>query len=62
LTERLFVVKIGLEERMFYEGCGGVDNMFADFSKKEFVQTAVGATGSIIMGYLVMLGVLFVIS
>jgi len=36
--------------------------MFADFSKKEFVQTALGATGFIIMGYLVMLGLLFVIS
>ncbi len=36
--------------------------MFADFSKREFIQTAVGATGFVIMGYLVMLGVLFVIS
>jgi hypothetical protein len=36
--------------------------MFADFSKREFIQTAVGGTGFIIMGYLVMLGVLFVIS
>jgi len=36
--------------------------MFADFSKREFIQTAVGATGFVIMGYLVMLGVLFAIS
>ena len=36
--------------------------MFADFSKREFIQTAVGAAGFVIMGYLVMLGVLFVIS
>ena len=36
--------------------------MFADFSKREFIQTAVGATGFVIIGYLVMLGVLFVIS
>lgn len=36
--------------------------MFADFSKKEFIQTALGVTGFIVMGYLVMLGLLFVIS
>jgi hypothetical protein len=36
--------------------------MFADFSKKEFVQTAVGGTSFIIIGYLAMLGVLRVIS
>jgi hypothetical protein len=36
--------------------------MFADFSKKEFIQTAIGATGFVIAGYLVMLGLLFVIS
>lgn len=36
--------------------------MFADFSKKEFIQTAVGGTTLIIIGYLMMLGVLFVIS
>ena len=36
--------------------------MFADFSKKEFIQTAVGGTSFIIIGYLAMLGVLLVIS
>jgi hypothetical protein len=36
--------------------------MFADFSKKEFVQTAVGATGFVIISYLAMLGVLFVLA
>ena len=36
--------------------------MFADFSKREFIQTAVGGTGFIVMGYLTMLGVLLVIS
>jgi len=36
--------------------------MFADFSKREFVQTGLGATGMIIMGYLSMLGVLLIIS
>jgi len=36
--------------------------MFADFSKKEFIQTAVGGTSFVIIGYLAMLGVLLVIS
>ncbi len=36
--------------------------MFVDFSKKEFVQTAVGATGLVIISYIVMLGVLFILS
>jgi hypothetical protein len=35
--------------------------MFADFSKKEFIQTALGAMGMIIIGYLVMLGILLVL-
>ena len=36
--------------------------MFADFSKREFVQTAVGGTSFIVMGYLAMLAVLQLIS
>jgi hypothetical protein len=36
--------------------------MFADFSKKEFIQTAVGGTSFVVIGYLAMLGVLLVIS
>jgi len=35
--------------------------MFTDFSKKEFIQTAVGAMAMIIIGYLAMLGVLLVL-
>lgn len=36
--------------------------MFADFSKREFVQTAVGGTSFIVAGYLVMLELLQLIS
>lgn len=36
--------------------------MFADFSKKEFVQTAVGGACFIVAGYLAMLGMLLIIS
>ena len=35
--------------------------MFADFSKKEFIQTAVGATAAVIISYLVMLGILLLL-
>jgi len=35
--------------------------MFADFSKKEFIQTAVGGTCLIIIGYLTMLGVMLIL-
>lgn len=35
--------------------------MFADFSKKEFIQTGVGATAGIIISYLIMLGILLVL-
>jgi len=36
--------------------------MFAEYNKREFVQTAVGATGFIIVSYLTMLGLLLIIS
>lgn len=36
--------------------------MFADFSKKEFIQTALGGTGIIIAGYLAMLGLLMILT
>jgi len=36
--------------------------MFADFNKREFIETGLGATGMIVMGYLSMLGVLLIIS
>jgi hypothetical protein len=36
--------------------------MFADFSKKEFIQTALGGTGLIIVGYLAMLGILMILT
>jgi len=36
--------------------------MFGDFNKREFIQTGLGATGMIIMGYLSMLVVLLIIS
>jgi hypothetical protein len=36
--------------------------MFADFSKEEFIKTAVGGTSFIILGYLIMMGLLVVIS
>jgi len=35
--------------------------MFADFNKREFIQTAVGSTSLVVLGYLVMLGVLMLI-
>jgi hypothetical protein len=35
--------------------------MFTDFSKKEFIQTAMGAMAMIVICYLVMLGVLLVL-
>lgn len=36
--------------------------MFADFSKREFVQTAVGGICFIVIGYMAMLGLLYMIS
>lgn len=36
--------------------------MFADFTKKEFVQTALGGICFIVIGYMTMLGVLLIIS
>jgi hypothetical protein len=35
--------------------------MFADFSKKEFIQTALGSVAAVIISYLTMLGVLLVL-
>ncbi len=36
--------------------------MFADFTKREFIETGIGGLTVIIMGYLFMLGILLLIS
>lgn len=36
--------------------------MFAEYSKKEFIQTALGATSFIVVGYLTMLGLMVMIA
>lgn len=55
----MFVDKIKTE--LMFLPKGGLLSMFADFSKKEFLQTAAGAVAIIIIGYLSMLGMLVII-